>query len=115
MGEKHVLPFHATSIVGARFLKAMQWHPDIIFLDSAHEQDETLLELRQYYDVLAPGGVLFGDDFMWPGVKNDVLTFVAQMGWGKDPENTFTFDILPAAVDTPNSVLLWRIQKAKYV
>ncbi|CAD7938693.1 unnamed protein product [Amoebophrya sp. A120] len=111
----HILPFHATSMVGGRFLKAMKWHPDVIFLDSSHEAHETLLELKLYYEVLAPGGILFGDDFSWPGVKNDVLTFVAEMGWGRDPERIFDFEILPATTSSGGSVLLWLIHKAKYV
>ncbi|CAD7968566.1 unnamed protein product [Amoebophrya sp. A25] len=115
LSPNHILPFHATSTVGARFLKAMKWHPEVIFLDSAHEEQETLIELRLYYEVLAPGGILFGDDFNWPGVKNDVLTFVAEMGWGRDPERVFDFHILPATTTSGGSVLLWLLHKAKYV
>eukprot|EP00392_Amoebophrya_sp_AT5.2_P002287 g2292.t1 len=161
LSPTHILPFHATSMVGGRFLKAMKWHPDVIFLDSSHEQHETLLdmarpdgkwlngnplpstrpvlyhdllglvaraapvpylpsgpailELRLYYDVLAPGGILFGDDFSWPGVKSDVLTFVGEMGFGKQPDRIFDFEILPATTHTGGSVLLWLLHKAKYV
>jgi hypothetical protein len=34
----------------------------LIYLDSAHEQGETLIELALYWNILQPGGVLFGDD-----------------------------------------------------
>ena len=30
--------------------------PDVIFLDSAHEIDETYIELALYYKLLLPGG-----------------------------------------------------------
>ena len=73
------------------------------------------MELRLYYDVLAPGGILFGDDFSWPGVKSDVLTFVGEMGFGKQADRIFDFEILPATTHTGGSVLLWLLHKAKYV
>merc|ERR1711948_25158 len=41
LSKRHILPFHATSTVGARWLAQMGYTPDLIFLDSAHEKDET--------------------------------------------------------------------------
>ena len=70
-----VFPFSITSILGARWLQAQHFYPELIFLDSAHEEDETFLELNLYWDVLKKGGVLFGDDWPWPGVQNDVKKF----------------------------------------
>ena len=49
--------------------------PEVIYLDSAHEAGETLLELQLAWSILAPGGVLFGDDWKWHAVRNDVLRF----------------------------------------
>ncbi|OLP62875.1 hypothetical protein AK812_SmicGene48546, partial [Symbiodinium microadriaticum] len=34
----------ATSTVGARWLVEKRFYPDLVFLDSAHELDETFLE-----------------------------------------------------------------------
>ena len=45
-------------------------------MDSSHEVDETYLELALYYKVLAPGGLLFGDDYQWVSVRFDVDRFV---------------------------------------
>ena len=78
-----VVPMQATASAG---LKALYWlhtrgRPvplaDFIYLDSAHEQDETLLEMRVAWAALAPGGVLYGDDFglVYRGVLHDVVTF----------------------------------------
>lgn len=70
----------ATSIVGAKFLKALDFQPDLVYLDSAHEQDETYFEIGLYYELLRPGGVLFGDDFLWSSVSHDVRRFTDERG-----------------------------------
>lgn len=116
VSDRHILPFHATSTVGARFLKAMEWHPDIIFLDSSHEIHETLQEIRFYYDILRPGGILFGDDYNWPGVYNDVQVFVAENGDGPQPINGnigFNFYVMRADPTNPHSIFMWVIHKWK--
>lgn len=70
-----VLPFSTTSILGARFLHIFNFHPQAIFLDSAHEQGETLIELALFWPLIQPGGVLFGDDWDWKTVRCDVKKF----------------------------------------
>eukprot|EP00397_Hematodinium_sp_SG-2012_P048253 GEMP01055210.1.p1 GENE.GEMP01055210.1~~GEMP01055210.1.p1 ORF type:complete len:265 (+),score=48.67 GEMP01055210.1:598-1392(+) len=77
MSDKHIVPFAVSSIVGARWLQATNFQPNLIYLDSAHEEDETYVELCLYWDILAPGGILMGDDYGWLAVKNDVDRFVA--------------------------------------
>ena len=70
-----ILPFSTTSILGARFLHIFNFHPQAIFLDSAHEQGETLIELALFWPLLQPGGILFGDDWNWKTVRCDVKKF----------------------------------------
>ncbi|CAF1389203.1 unnamed protein product [Adineta steineri] len=72
---KIVLPASMTSIIGARFLQTYQFHPQVIYLDSAHEQGETLIELSLYWNLLQPGGILIGDDWSWRSVRCDVKKF----------------------------------------
>ena len=45
-------------------------------MDSAHERDETYIEMKLFWTTLRPGGVLFGDDYGWTQVKHDVDKFV---------------------------------------
>uniref|UniRef100_A0A7S4FKM9 Class I SAM-dependent methyltransferase n=1 Tax=Eutreptiella gymnastica TaxID=73025 RepID=A0A7S4FKM9_9EUGL len=71
-----ILPMRQSSILGARFLKAVKWQADFIYLDSAHEIDETFSELVLYWDRLQPGGMLMGDDYVWRAVRHDVKKFV---------------------------------------
>ena len=78
--ENHarVLPLCMTSSVGTRLLRNLKASgriselPTVIYLDSAHEAGETLLEIQNAWDLLPPGGVLFGDDWDWPAVESDV-------------------------------------------
>jgi tetratricopeptide (TPR) repeat protein len=75
-----ILPIAATPIVGIRLLRRLTNEqrlaalPDVIYLNTAHEPDETLLELQNCWDMLQPGGVLMGS--AWDAVRNDVLRFV---------------------------------------
>ena len=76
-----MLPVTATSIVGTKLLARLLSEgritslPNVIYLDSAHEPDETFLELRNCWNLLPPGGVLLGDDWSWNAVREDVLRF----------------------------------------
>ena len=78
-----VLPLRASSIVGLKLLNDLVNEkklprPRVIYLDAAHEQAETSLEMRAAWQLLAPEGFLVGDDFhaTWPGVQMAVHEFV---------------------------------------
>ncbi|MES2019757.1 MAG: tetratricopeptide repeat protein [Pseudomonadota bacterium] len=85
-----ILPIAATSIVGIKLLRRLlEEHrisslPSVIYLDSAHEPDETLLELQNCWALLEPGSVLMGDDWNWPAVRNDVRRFVKTVSVNRD-------------------------------
>lgn len=76
-----IVPLPCTTLVGLRLLRLMHEEerlsqlPRVIYLDGAHEPGETLLELRSAWLTLEPGGVLFGDDWLWPSVRGDVQAF----------------------------------------
>lgn len=85
--ESAVLPFPATSVVALRVIRELSAQgvvpaPQVIYLDSAHEEGEVLLELRLAWEVVAEGGIVFGDDWVLPGpgdndgpTQRDVLRF----------------------------------------
>eukprot|EP00434_Breviolum_minutum_P007474 symbB.v1.2.006595.t2/scaffold393.1/size213714/8 len=111
VSKYHILPFQATSTVGARWLAQKGYAPDLIFLDSAHELDETFLELSLYFNLLQPGGILFGDDYGWPAVKKDVERFVEQHNLAEGEENPIDLRIARAQAGATN--LIWIMRKAK--
>lgn len=82
-----VLPCRASALVGLRYLSQLIANqklspPNTIYLDSAHEYPETVLELQAAWSVLGPGGYLIGDDFdrYWPSTQQSVLEFVQRLG-----------------------------------
>ena len=85
-----VVPFRTTTIVGMKVLQRLyvEGHllkrPEVIYLDSAHEEVETLLELQEAWCLLPEAGVLFGDDWRWDTVRKDVLKFSHKLK--KSPE-----------------------------
>lgn len=80
-----VMPLRVSSISGLRLIEALwrdkriQVLPQVVYLDSAHEEGETLLEVRTAWSLLPAPGILFGDDWSWAGVRGDVEAFADQM------------------------------------
>lgn len=84
--EDIVMPIRVSSVTGMRMLRKLHELrrldalPQVIYLDSAHEPNETLLEVREAWLTLRAPGILFGDDWSWPGVRQDVTAFAEELG-----------------------------------
>jgi predicted O-methyltransferase YrrM len=78
-----MVPLVCTSIVGMKLINRLREenrlskNPDVIYLDSAHEADETFLELQNCWKTVRDGGVVFGDDWSWDAVRDDVIRFAS--------------------------------------
>ena len=72
---ERILPLVAPSLLGSRVLEHLRLAADVIYLDSAHELQETFTELVAYWPLIRPGGLLMGDDFNWQAVSHDVQLF----------------------------------------
>jgi len=76
-----ILPIQCTSLIGVDLIKRLFQEkrisslPSFIYLDSAHLEEETFLELKKCYSLLNNNGILFGDDWNWDSVRNDVIKF----------------------------------------
>jgi predicted O-methyltransferase YrrM len=76
-----ITPICASAIVGMRLLeRVLDVRPEVVYVDSAHEADETFLELSAAWRLLAAGGVLMGDDLGWDAVRTDVYRFAESVG-----------------------------------
>jgi len=79
--ENTILPITTTTNVGIKLLQRLFYQkrisalPNYIYLDSAHEKDETFIELSLCWDCLINNGILFGDDWAWDAVKEDVIKY----------------------------------------
>jgi cephalosporin hydroxylase len=105
-----ILPIMTTSSIGLKLLRRLVQEqrlsclPEVIYLDSAHEADETLLELMSSWTLLPAGGVLMGDDWDWPAVRNDVLRFAQQITPNEALVTQFTA-ALPGVTREGNALL----------
>ncbi|WP_374432114.1 class I SAM-dependent methyltransferase [Ideonella dechloratans] len=76
-----VTPFVQTSTNAARLFKEIGMKFDFIYLDASHEYVDVLADLHAWYPLLAPGGVLVGDDFEepWFEIIRAVMEFAEEI------------------------------------
>ena len=80
--EQYIIPFPAPSRLAFNVLSRHGVLADLIHIDAAHEYEDVLEDMNLWWRLLAPNGVLFGDDWepehAWPGVRRAVKEFAAQ-------------------------------------
>jgi Methyltransferase domain len=68
-----VLPLPIDSLNAAEILRLQDIRPAMIHLDGGHDYESVLADLRAWWPLLAPGGILVGDDYWtsgtFPGVR----------------------------------------------
>jgi predicted O-methyltransferase YrrM len=77
--QDRVVPLPQTSENAAVILKRHGVRPELVHIDAAHEYEPVLGDARRFWDLLAPGGVLIGDDHPWPGVAKAAQEFAAEV------------------------------------
>lgn len=77
-----ILPFPNTSENGFRFFKSKNIKAELIYIDASHEEDDVYKDVKNYFQLLNDGGIMFGDDYnkSWPGVVNSVNRFANENG-----------------------------------
>ena len=75
-----IIPLPLPSLTAARLLLAQKLQFNMIYIDASHEEVDVREDCRAFWPLVAPGGVLFGDDYgpFWPGVVAAVDGFVAR-------------------------------------
>jgi hypothetical protein len=73
-----ITPVPLPSTIGAQLLARLQIQPQLIYLDGSHAYTDVRADLAAWWPMLAPGGVMFGDDLAMPGVGQAVKEFVAR-------------------------------------
>jgi len=68
--QDRITPFPLVSTLAAEVLRGLNISADVIYIDAAHSYPEVLADLRAFWPLVRPGGIMFGDDFdvIWPGV-----------------------------------------------
>jgi Methyltransferase domain len=77
----YVVPLPQTSTTAAKVLRDRGIFASVIHVDAAHEYEEVLRDVEEYWKLLRPGGFLIGDDYheTWPGVIRAAGEFSARM------------------------------------
>ena len=76
----YVIPVAQTSSTAAKIFASLKITASVIHVDAAHEYREVINDLNDYWELLAPGGFLIGDDYdrFWPGVIEAAGEFSAR-------------------------------------
>lgn len=71
-----------TSSAAAELLRLQDVQADAIYIDAGHQEHEVFSDMTDYWSILKPGGIFFGDDYSasWPGTVKAVNRFVADRG-----------------------------------
>jgi len=76
-----IIPFPTTSLIGARWFGKRSIQADLIYIDASHDYDDVLADMRAYWPLVRPGGVLFGDDRLtFIDVDRALTTFSREIG-----------------------------------
>lgn len=76
---QYVVPFPVPSRVAADFAAGKDLQADLIHIDAAHEYADVKEDIRLWWKIVRPGGVLLGDDYPdWAGVKKAVDEFAQE-------------------------------------
>lgn len=78
-----IIPVPQSSRSACEWLRQVALAPNVIYLDGSHDEVDVYLDCRDYWELLAPNGVLFGDDYggaVHQGVKLAVDKFCEKLG-----------------------------------
>ena len=78
----YVVPLPQSTDIAARILRRAGLTASLVHLDASHDYRLVLQDAEEYWQLLAPGGYLIGDDYdqSWPGVLRAADAFAARMG-----------------------------------
>lgn len=79
-----VVPLPLDSLNAARVLRDFGFRPQVIHIDGAHDYESVSADLRVWWELLTPGGILIGDDYFteghWPEVRQAFDDFFGARG-----------------------------------
>lgn len=75
-----VVPLPQTSALAARIIRGAKIAVGMVHIDAGHDYEDVAADIRAYWPLIAPGGVLVGDDFPMTGVKRAAEEFAARIG-----------------------------------
>ena len=79
-----IIPYQWPSINAFMYLKKANIVADVIYVDGAHDEINVHLDVGNYYSLLKPGGIMFGDDWTWDSVKSGVYSAMDSLNINKN-------------------------------
>ncbi|MFT5404193.1 MAG: putative O-methyltransferase YrrM [Verrucomicrobiales bacterium] len=76
--QARIVPFPQTSATAALFLRTHGIQSSLIYIDGSHEEEDVYQDLFDYWPILSSGGIIFGDDYTWDGVRLAVSRFAKE-------------------------------------
>lgn len=75
--QKSIVPMNMTSQQATKILHNLNVTADLVYLDGAHDKNEVISDITNYWPFLKIGGCMVGDDYCdeWPGVVEAVHEF----------------------------------------
>jgi hypothetical protein len=77
--QDRIVPFPQTTSTAALWLRQYGMSPELVYIDASHEEEDVYQDLCDYWELLSPDGVLFGDDYSWDGVRLAVNRFAEEI------------------------------------
>jgi hypothetical protein len=78
--QEQIVPFPQTASTAALWFRSFGISADMIYVDASHEEEDVYQDLCNYWEVVSDGGILFGDDYSWDGVRLAVHRFAKEEG-----------------------------------
>lgn len=77
-----VVPFPQTSSNATEWLGKVGLEPELVYLDASHSYLDVMRDIQDWYPIIKPGGLLFGDDFdeYWPDLCSAVKDAAGRLG-----------------------------------
>lgn len=78
--QDRVVPLAMTSAGAGVLLRRLGIQAGLIHIDASHDYEDVLRDARTYWEILAPGGFIVGDDYNqdWPDVIKAANQFAAE-------------------------------------
>ena len=78
--QGRIVPLPMDGNSSAYALTRLKVTAEVIHIDASHEYESCLADLRNFWPLLAPKGILIADDYgTWPGVTRAVCQFAAEV------------------------------------
>jgi hypothetical protein len=85
--QEYITPLPMPSETAYFVLKQLGVKAEMIYIDAGHEYESVYRDIKQYWELMTPGGVMVLDDFnSWPGVTKAVYQFAYENDlfvWGE--------------------------------